>query len=89
LRPQTIKRVFLSFQEIESIKISIEDSPYANLGYYFDKAADKMDEVLREGKKVLVHCVAGVSRSASLILAYLIKYKGYTLRRAFQHVRVQ
>lgn len=34
-----------------------------------------------------MHCVAGVSRSAALCMGYLIKYRGMSLRKAFQHMR--
>jgi len=37
---------------------------------------------------VLVHCVAGVSRSSSVILAYLVKHKGYTLAEAAMQVKL-
>jgi len=73
---------------VEYVKINIEDSPYANLAYYFDKVADKIEEVRRRGGKSLIHCVAGVSRSASLCIAYLIKHKRMSLRKAYQHVKV-
>lgn len=39
--------------------------------------------LLSEGHTVLVHCLAGVSRSASLILAYLTKYHTRSLEKAF------
>ena len=71
------------------MKIQLDDSPYANLSYYFDRVADKVDEVRRKGGRIVIHCVAGVSRSATLIIAYLIKYKKMTLRQAYNFVKVQ
>jgi hypothetical protein len=39
------------------------------------------------GDNVLIHCVAGVSRSASFIIAYLIRYGHMDLVRAYDHVK--
>jgi hypothetical protein len=39
-----------------------------------DKALDFIDEKLKNGMKVLVHCNEGMSRSPSLVLLYLIKH---------------
>lgn len=39
------------------------------------------------GGKILVHCMAGVSRSASIVLAYLVKYQSLTLREAYVVLR--
>lgn len=36
--------------------------------------------------KVLVHCIMGVSRSATLVIAYLILWQRLTLRDALKHV---
>lgn len=85
----TIELPTLPWDKIESVKINIEDSPFANLGQYFDRAVDKIEEVRRRGGNTLVHCVAGVSRSASLCIAYLMKYKRMSLRKAYQHVKAR
>ena len=36
---------------------------------------------------VLVHCRAGVSRSASVVLAYMVRFGGFTLHDAFIYLR--
>lgn len=35
----------------------------------------------------MVHCLAGVSRSVSLVLSYFIKHKSYTYEEAFNLVK--
>lgn len=44
-------------------------------------------QVGKKGGKTLVHCVAGVSRSATICLAYLVKYQQMTLEQAYRHVK--
>ncbi|KAK9464421.1 dual specificity phosphatase [Lipomyces arxii] len=40
-----------------------------------------------EGKRVLVHCQCGVSRSASLVVAYVMKEQGLDLNTAYAQVK--
>lgn len=47
--------------------------------------ADKIKAIKDRGGKTLVHCVAGVSRSASLVIVYLVKYERMTLRQAYHY----
>eukprot|EP00746_Dinoflagellata_sp_MGD_P166658 gnl/MRDRNA2_/MRDRNA2_96708_c0_seq1.p1 gnl/MRDRNA2_/MRDRNA2_96708_c0~~gnl/MRDRNA2_/MRDRNA2_96708_c0_seq1.p1 ORF type:complete len:406 (-),score=101.88 gnl/MRDRNA2_/MRDRNA2_96708_c0_seq1:11-1183(-) len=37
--------------------------------------------------RVLVYCIQGISRSASSVIAYLMKHEVMTLREAFEHVK--
>lgn len=69
------------------LRVPIKDSRESNLIEYFDQVADIIEKTRQEDGKSLVHCVAGVSRSVSLVLAYLMKYAGMTLKTAFHHVR--
>lgn len=52
------------------------DVPEARLHQYFHVASDWIDSVLRSDSnaRIMVHCFLGVSRSATLVLAYWIKY---------------
>lgn len=42
-----------------------------------------IDKAHKEGRSVLVHCKQGVSRSASLVLAVVMKRRGWTFDRAY------
>ncbi|CAF2720563.1 unnamed protein product [Rotaria sp. Silwood2] len=68
-------------------KISIPDLPTTSIQPYFDRLTDRIEQSLRQGRKTLVHCYVGRSRSASIILAYLMKYKQMSLREAFYYLR--
>ncbi|XP_037940375.1 dual specificity protein phosphatase 18-like [Teleopsis dalmanni] len=69
------------------LRINASDRPDVDLAAHFDEVADMIEEVRQLGGKSLVHCVAGVSRSASLCIAYLIKHASMSLREAYLHVK--
>jgi protein-tyrosine phosphatase len=52
----------------------------------FEKVTPFMHEALSGGGKVLVHCQMGISRSTTMVLAYLIEYEGMSLPDAFRLV---
>jgi len=55
------------------------DSPEYKLNVYFDEAADFIHKAIEKANgKVLVHCHWGISRSTTIVLAYLIKYHKMT-----------
>ncbi|XP_068594486.1 dual specificity protein phosphatase 18 [Brachionichthys hirsutus] len=72
---------------LEYIHIPISDSPEAPLRDHFDAVADKIHATASLGGRTLVHCNAGVSRSASLCVAYLMKHRGATLLEAHGWVK--
>ncbi|KAL6066299.1 hypothetical protein STEG23_033437 [Scotinomys teguina] len=67
--------------------IPVEDSHTADISSHFQEAIAFIDCVKEEGGKVLVHCEAGVSRSPTICMAYLMKTKQLRLKEAFDYVK--
>uniref|UniRef100_A0AAV2MS55 Protein-tyrosine-phosphatase n=1 Tax=Knipowitschia caucasica TaxID=637954 RepID=A0AAV2MS55_KNICA len=63
------------------------DCPTAPLSAWFDTVADKIQCHVKHNERTLVHCNAGVSRSAALCLVYLMKYHGVSLREAHAWIK--
>ncbi|XP_070808365.1 dual specificity protein phosphatase 26 [Pituophis catenifer annectens] len=68
--------------------IEAHDSPTFDMSPYFQPAADFIHKALsKSGGRILVHCAVGVSRSATLVLAYLMIYHRLTLVEAIKTVK--
>lgn len=70
----------------ETIKIEVDDFESSLLKPYFDKVGDKIKETKENGGKILVHCAAGISRSATLCIVYFVKHENLTLKQAYRKV---
>lgn len=53
----------------------------------FPQALYFLENVRKSGKKCLVHCHQGVSRSAAVVIAYLIWSRDLSFNAAFQLVK--
>ncbi|KAM5235991.1 dual specificity protein phosphatase 13B isoform 2-T2 [Ctenodactylus gundi] len=68
--------------------IEADDSPFFDLSVYFLPAARYIQAALSNPRgRVLVHCAMGVSRSATLVLAFLMICENMTLVEAIQKVQ--
>ena len=76
-------------KEIITTRIPVDDVPSAGLCNYFDRVADMIHDVKRKGGRVLVHCYAGRSRSATLCIVYLMKYDRMPLKQAYAYVKAR
>ena len=88
LSAQDIKK----FTHIKYIDIPIKDSDLGDISYcvikkLFDYCADIINMLLINGFNVVINCKRGHHRSASMIVAYLIKHKGYSLENAINFIR--
>ncbi|XP_076007841.1 uncharacterized protein LOC143001885 [Genypterus blacodes] len=65
--------------------IPADDSTHFDLDVYFQPGADFIHKALKSSHgKVLVHCIMGMSRSSTLVLAYLMIYHHIPLKQALQ-----
>lgn len=70
---------------ITCLKIKIYDWDDEPIFEYFEEVCAFIDKQ-REKGHVLVHCRAGVSRSATIVIAYVMKKKRWTYKEAYEFV---
>lgn len=71
-------------KDVEYMDIVIEDSLQA---HFTQELLDKCVEFISCDAKTLVHCWAGVSRSATIVVAWLIACRGMGVREARLHTK--
>jgi len=66
--------------------VKIEDKTTEDLMFYFPECIEFIENALAAGGKILVHCIAGKSRSVSVVLAYMMKCRSFNLEDALNHI---
>ena len=83
---------FLS-KNTKNIRIPIDDNleekEIKNLSNFLPKITKYIHSCLNNNKNILVHCYAGKQRSASVIVAYLIRYLNISLEKAILLVKTK
>ncbi|KAI0030697.1 protein-tyrosine phosphatase-like protein [Vararia minispora EC-137] len=67
--------------------LPIQDSEYDNILDHLPAACQFIENAISAGGRVLVHCVMGVSRSATVIAAYLMKTRRLSPNQALCAIR--
>lgn len=60
--------------------IPLKDTVDSGISAYFEDGAKFIRSALEQGKGILVHCRVGVSRSSTMVIAYIMQY-GLNLRK--------
>lgn len=72
--------------KINYYQFDIIDKPTFNIREYLDKISLLIENQINQGKRVLIHCWSGVSRSVCCTIAYLMIYKKMCYLDAFRIV---
>ncbi|OMJ85099.1 hypothetical protein SteCoe_13622 [Stentor coeruleus] len=80
------------FHEIKYCKVTVADQEDEKISRFFQKAYCFIESAMHEnqlGAKnvVLVHCAHGVSRSATLVVMFLMRTFGMSLENSMKHVK--
>ncbi|ODM91974.1 Protein phosphatase Slingshot [Orchesella cincta] len=69
------------------MNIPVIDNEETDLLRYFNDSYRFISQALKEDKNVLVHCKMGISRSATIVIAYVMKTRNWDLPRSLEHVK--
>jgi len=61
--------------------LKIKDQYGEDIYHLFDNCYQIIEKIRESKQKILIHCVAGISRSASVVIAYCMRYKSWSLKK--------
>ena len=79
---QIVKSFFPN--KFKYLNLNILDSDKTNIKQHFEKSNEFIDEAMKNNGNVLVHCHAGMSRSSTILIAYLIKSQKMNFEKALE-----
>jgi len=69
------------------LTIPVQDSELDNLLIHFPDACRFIQNALEHGGRILIHCVMGISRSTTVLAAYLMKSRNMTASDAIKFIK--
>lgn len=68
-------------------QLPADDTQKQSILEYFDQAYTFIDQAIKNNEKVLVHCVAGISRSPAIVIGFLMRYAKMNMNDAYDFVK--
>lgn len=82
-----VPNAFQDDGDFKYLQIPISDHWSQNLSSFFPDAIAFIDEARQRNQGVLVHCLAGISRSVTVTVAYLMSRQAMCLNEAYDFVK--
>ncbi len=73
--------------EFVYIKLNLHDFPIQRLHGVLEPSYRFINEVIDKGGTVIVHCAAGISRSSSIVIYYLMRKYRCSYAEALNHLK--
>ena len=73
--------------DFEYFNVGLRDHTYEDIKTHFDKINRYMDCVLMDGGRIYIHCLCGISRSATIVSAYLMYKNNMSYEDAIEMVK--
>merc|ERR1719336_2637747 len=70
-------------------EVPIEDADWEDIDAHFNSCIRFIDDEIKNDGRVLVHCKRGISRSATIVVAFMMFKNGFTLEEAFSFVQLR
>ena len=81
------ENVFEQENKFTYLSFYLKDHVLENIECIFYECIKFIENVKEKGGRVLVHCIQGISRSVSIVMAYIIFTKKFTYDKAFNLVQ--
>ena len=78
---------FANDPKLNYLSFYLKDHVMENIECVFYECIEYIESVKEKGGRVLVHCIQGISRSVSIVMAYLIFKEKYSYDKAFTLVQ--
>ena len=73
---------------IRYLQLKLEDVDEEEISRFFEPAFAFMDQAInKEDGSVLVHCQAGISRSATIVASYLMRANSMSMDQALEQIK--
>lgn len=79
--------IFYQDHDIKYLGVDIRDIPTTKIDMHFETVTKFIENGIKGGGKVLVHCLMGYSRSATCAIAYLMMCEGMSAAAACRTIK--